>query len=71
MRSFVGESVKHGSQRHAQFADARRKPEDLDSAESARWEQRCAELDRGLEEGNEARTRRALAMLDRLRYGSH
>jgi hypothetical protein len=63
--------VKNGSQPRGQLAAARRKPEDLDPAESARWEQHCAELDRGLEEGNEARTRRALAMLDRLRYGSH
>jgi hypothetical protein len=47
-----------------------RKPADLDAEVSKRWEQQCSELDRGLAEGNAARARRALAMLERLRYGS-
>jgi hypothetical protein len=57
--------------RHTQLYERREKPADLDAEESARWERLCAELDRGLEQGDAARARRALAMLDRLRYGCH
>jgi hypothetical protein len=49
--------------------ERRRKPDDLDAEESARWERLCAELDRGLEQGDGDRVLHALAMLDRLRYG--
>ena len=48
-----------------------RKPDDLDAGQSQRWEQHCAELDRGVEEGDAARTLHAVAMLERLRYGCH
>jgi hypothetical protein len=50
-------------------AQLRRKPEDLDSAESQRWDEQRTELERALEQGDPARTRHALAMLERLRYG--
>ena len=47
----------------------RRKPEDLDAGENQRWEEHCAELDRAVEEGDGPGMLRALAMLERLRYG--
>ena len=45
------------------------KPEDLDAVERQRWDEQCSELDQALKRGDTARSRHALAMLDRLRYG--
>ena len=51
------------------LAQLRSKPEDLDQAESRRWDEQRAELKQALEQGDPTRTRHALAMLERLRYG--
>lgn len=51
------------------LAELRSKPADLDAAESERWDEQRAELKRALDQGDLTRTRHALAMLERLRYG--
>ena len=58
-------------ERDLSMNERRRRPSDLDAEENERWTQQCAELDRALGQGDEARALHALAMLDRLRYGCH
>ena len=55
--------------RDKQIHGPRTKPEDLDADESQRWDQQCSELDQALKRGDTTRSRHALAMLERLRYG--
>ena len=60
---------QHQPVSHDPLAQLPSKPEDLDPAESRRWDEQRAELERALEQGDLTRTRHALAMLERLRYG--